>query len=101
MRQLLNPRLGPKTRVAVFVDGQNTMFRLRDCGWEEFFDVEYLAERLARNRDLTGVFFFRAAPSSPPLTKAQYWSERNHLNYVEGQLWDRHGRVIRYGYMVQ
>jgi len=86
--------------VAVFIDGLNTMFRLRESGWEESFDVGYLAQRLARNRPLVSVFFFRAAPSSPPLTQRQYWKERRHLDLVEAQLWKDYPRKVRYGYMV-
>lgn len=75
------------------------MHRLRECTWEEFFDVHYLAGRLARNRELAGVFFFRAAPSSPPLDKNQYWNEVRYLAKVEKQLWQEYGRFVRYGFM--
>jgi uncharacterized LabA/DUF88 family protein len=85
--------------VAVFIDGLNIMHRLRESGWEELFDVGYLAQRLARGRDLIGVFFFRAAPQSPPLDRTQYWKELKHLRIVEAQLWTGHGRMVRYGYM--
>ena len=90
----------PKPRLAVFIDGLNVMFRLREAGWEEFFDVGYLAQRLKRGRELVGVFFFRAAPQSPPLDRAQYWSEVRHLNRVGNQLWKSHARLVRYGYMI-
>jgi len=86
--------------VAVFIDGLNTMFRLRELGWEECFDIGYLAQRLARTRELVGVYFYRAAPSSPPLSQKQYWIERHHLDQIEGQLWKDYGRKVRYGYMV-
>ena len=89
----------PKLRVAIFIDGLNTMFRLRDSGWEEFFDVGHLGQRLARNRQLVGVYFFRAVPSCPPLDKVQYWKERQHLDRVEEQLRSDHGERVRYGYM--
>ena len=75
------------------------MFRLRDSGWEESFDVGYLAQRLLRNRDLTNVFFFTATPSAPPLSQAQYWKERRHLDRVDAQLWKDHARKVRYGYL--
>ncbi len=87
-------------RVAIFVDGLNVMFRLRESAWQELFDVGHLAERLARGRELAGVFFFRAAPQAPPLDRAQYWKELRHLQRVEAQLWKGHGRMVRYGYMV-
>jgi len=90
----------PRPRVAVFIDGLNTMFRLRELGWEECFDIGYLAQRLARKRELVGVFFYRAAPSSPPLSQKQYWIERHHLDHIESQLWKDFGRKVRYGYMV-
>ena len=90
----------PPLRVAVFIDGLNTMFRLRESGWEEFFDVTYLANRVARKRELIGAFFYRAAPSSPPLTQEQYWKERQHLDRVEAHLWKDYARKVRYGYMV-
>jgi uncharacterized LabA/DUF88 family protein len=89
-----------RPRIAVFIDGLNVMFRLRESGWEEFFDVGYLAQRIARGRELAGVFFFRAAPQSPPLAREQYWNEVRHLRRVEAQLWRGHGRMVRYGFMV-
>ena len=77
------------------------MHRLRDSGWEELFDIGYLARRLARGRDLIGVFFFRAAPQSPPLDSGQYWREVRHLGRVQTQLWKSYGRLVRYGFMVK
>jgi len=87
-------------RVAVFIDGLNVIHRLRESGWEELFDVGFLAQKLARKRYLAGVFFFRASPQSPPLDQARYWDEVKHLRLVEKQLWASHGRMVRYGYMV-
>ena len=87
-------------RVAIFIDGLNTMFRLRESGWEESYDLGYLTERLARNRDLRNVFFFTARPQSPPATRPQYWKEMRHLSNVEKRLWNDYARKVRYGYFV-
>jgi uncharacterized LabA/DUF88 family protein len=89
----------PEVRVAVFIDGLNTMFRLRESNWEESFDVAYLAQRLAKNRILTGTFYFRAVPSMPPLEPSQYWKEVRHLDRVDAQLWELYARKVRLGYM--
>ena len=89
----------PQVRVAVFIDGLNTMFRLRESNWEESFDVAYLAQRLAKNRILAGTFYFRAVPSTPPLIPSQYWKERRHLDRIEAQLWKLYARKVRLGYM--
>ena len=89
-----------KARVAVFIDGLNLMFRLRELGWEEFFDVCNLAERLTRNRELVSVHYYRPRPSIPPIkTQQQYWDEVAHTTKVEAELQARHGRLVRYGYM--
>lgn len=89
-----------RLRVAVFIDGLNVMFRLRESGWEEFFDICHLASRLAKNRDLVGVHYFRPRPSRPPIrTQQQYWDEMSYLAKVEQDLQTNHGRLIRYGYM--
>jgi len=90
----------PKHRVAVYFDGLNVMFRLRESSWEEFFDVGHAARRIAGNRPLEGVYYFSARPSIPPIkTQQQYWNEIRHLGRVEKQLHDEFGRYVRYGYM--
>lgn len=89
-----------KDRVAVYFDGLNVMFRLRESGWEQFFDVGYAARCIARNRPLQGVYYFNARPSIPPIkTERQYWDEVRHLSRVEKQLYEDFGRWVRYGYM--
>jgi uncharacterized LabA/DUF88 family protein len=78
------------------------MFRLRESGWEEFFDVCHLARRLARNRPLEGVFYFRPRPQMPPIqTQRQYWNEVRHIDRIERQLYAEHGRYVRFGWMVK
>jgi uncharacterized LabA/DUF88 family protein len=78
------------------------MFRLRESGWEEFYDVCYLARRLARKRDLVGVFYFRPRPQMPPIkTQQQYWAEVRHTNRIAQELQAYYGRWIRYGWMVK
>lgn len=89
-------------RVSVFVDGLNVMFRLRECGWAEFFDVGHFARRVAGGRTLTGVFYFRTRPSIPPIkSEEQYWAEVQHVQRIEGQVKDEFGRYVRFGYMVE
>ena len=78
------------------------MFRLRECGWQEFFDIGHFAERVSGSRILTGVFYFRARPSMPPIkTQAQYWAEVQHLQKLDQQLWADYGQLARSGYMVK
>ena len=89
-------------RVAVFIDGLNVMFRLQESGWEEFFDVCYLAKRLARKRPIEGVFYFRSRPSIPPIkTEERYWQEVQHVTRIEADLREHHGRWVRYGWMAK
>lgn len=91
-----------RPRVAVFIDGLNVMFRLRESGWTEFYDVCYFARRLARSRDLVGVFYFRVRPAIPPIkTEQQYWAEVRYLRRVEADLDEQFGRLVRYGFMVE
>ena len=49
-------------KVGVFIDGLNVRNRLRECLWEEFFDVRFLAEQLGWP-PRTGVCF--VLPSCP------------------------------------
>ena len=89
-------------RVGVYIDGLNVMFRLRECGWEEFFDVGHFARRVAGRRFLTHVCYFRVRPSIPPIkTLAQYWAEYDYLQKVEKQLFADFGQYVRYGYMAR
>jgi len=88
--------------VAIFIDGLNTMFRLRESGWEEFFDVCHFGRRVARNRELVAVYYFRVRPAIPPIkTRAQYWAEMRYLARVEKQVFDEFGLYVRYGYVVE
>jgi uncharacterized LabA/DUF88 family protein len=97
---MINHLSSPQDRVAIYFDGLNVMFRLRESGWEQFFDVGYAARSIARNRPLEGVYYFNARPSMPPIkTHEQYWAEVQHLTRVEKQLHDEFGRWVRYGYM--
>lgn len=78
------------------------MFRLRESGWEEFFDVCHFARRIAGRRELVGVYYFRVRPAIPPIkTRQQYWAEMAYLDQVERQLFAEFGLYVRYGYMVQ
>ena len=89
-------------RVALYIDGLNVMFRLRECGWEEFFDVGRFARMVAGNRLLVGVRYFRARPSIPPIkTEAQYWAEVGYLQKVDEQMLAAFGQYVRYGYMAK
>ena len=91
-----------RARVAVFIDGLNVMYRLRDSGWEEFFDVCHLAQRLAHRRQLEAVFYFRPRPQMPPIkTRQRYWDETRHIARIEKDLWDAYGRKVRFGWMVK
>jgi uncharacterized LabA/DUF88 family protein len=97
---MINHLSSPKHRVAVYFDGLNVMFRLRESGWEQFFDVGYAARKIAGNRSLEGVYYFTARPSMPPIkSQQQYWNEIAHLDRVEKQLYTQFGRYVRYGYM--
>lgn len=76
------------------------MFRLRESGWEEFFDVCHFARRVAGRRTLVGVYYFRVRPAIPPIkTWQQYWAEMAYLARVEKQLFDQFGLYVRYGYV--
>ena len=87
-------------RVSVFVDGMNIMHRLRARGWEEFFDVGHFAHRIAGNRTLVGVFYFRPRPRMPPIeTTQQLRAEQLHVQNIEAQLERDFGRYVRFGYM--
>lgn len=91
-----------RPRVAVFIDGLNVMYRLQESKWEEFFDVCHLARKLARNRPLEGVFYFRARPAMPPIkTRNRYWAEVQHVSRIDAELQSAYGRWVRFGWMVR
>ena len=95
-------QLVTEERVALYIDGLNVMFRLRECGWEEFFDVGGFAQKVAGNRLLIGVRYFRVRPSIPPIkTQAQYWAEVSYLEKVDRQMLAAFGQYVRYGYMAK
>ncbi len=89
-------------RVGVYIDGLNVMFRLRESGWQEFFDVGHFARRVVGNRLLVQIGYFRVKPQMPPIkTAAQYWAEISYLQRVDKQLLADFGKYVRYGYMAK
>ena len=69
-------------RVAIFIDGLNVRHRLRECGWEEFFDVNALARELAGPRQLVGAYYYHPAPNREHLGDQRYGFERAYLQRV-------------------
>jgi uncharacterized LabA/DUF88 family protein len=73
--------LVPKS-VAVFIDGLNVRFRLKECGWQELYDVGHLAESLCGRRKLVGIFFYHPPPNREQLGASRYALERAYLERI-------------------
>jgi hypothetical protein len=73
--------LVPKS-VAVFIDGLNVRFRLKECGWQELYDVGHLAESLCGRRKLVGIFFYHPPPNREQLGASRYGVERAYLERI-------------------
>lgn len=71
------------TRVGVFIDGLNVRFRLKECGWCEFYDVGYLVRQLVGPRQLEAAFYFHPQPNQEHLGQARYGQERAYLSRVQ------------------
>jgi uncharacterized LabA/DUF88 family protein len=69
-------------RVIVFIDGLNVRFRLRECGWSEYYDVGRVATELAGPRELVHAAFYHPTPNVEHLGEAQYAIERAYLESV-------------------
>lgn len=69
-------------RVAIFIDGLNVRNRLKECGWEEFFDVGHLAKELAGPRQLVSAYYYHAQPNQEQLGPKRYAQERSYLERV-------------------
>ena len=69
-------------KVGIFIDGLNVRKRLLECKWEEFFDVEFLAEQLAGPRELVSALYYHPAPNTEHLGKERYSFERAYLERV-------------------
>ena len=69
-------------KVGIFIDGLNVRKRLLECGWEEFFDVQFLAEQLAGPRELVSALYYHPAPNTDHLGKERYSFERAYLERV-------------------
>lgn len=69
------------TRVAVFIDNSNVIHRLNDLKkidqkWTKLYDPQFLAEKLAGNRTLAGVYFYCAPPPPYLLTEGVQSQEK-------------------------
>jgi uncharacterized LabA/DUF88 family protein len=69
-------------RVALFVDGLNVRFRLRECHWTELYDVGHLARSLAGPRQLVTATFCHPPPVRAQLGDRRYATERAYLQAV-------------------
>ena len=69
-------------KVGIFIDGLNVRNRLNECGWEEFFDVRFLAEQLTGPRELVSALYYHPAPNAEQLGKERYSFERAYLERV-------------------
>ena len=78
----VNKGLLSMKRVIVFIDGLNVRFRLRTNGWTEYYDVGYLAKKLAGPRPLVHVGFYHPQPNLEQLGAAQYATDRSYLESV-------------------
>lgn len=70
-------------RVAVFIDGLNVRFRLRECVWCEYYDVGYLAKQLAGPRTLIVALYYHPKPNWEQLGSDRYARERAYLDRIE------------------
>lgn len=71
------------TSVGIFIDGLNVRFRLRECGWCEFYDVGYLVNQLVGPRQLEAAFYFHPQPNQEHLGPDRYAQERAYLTRVQ------------------
>ena len=69
-------------KVGVFIDGLNVRKRLLECRWEEFFDVQFLAEQLTGPRKLVSALYYHPAPNAEHLGRERYSFERAYLERV-------------------
>ena len=69
-------------KIGVFIDGLNVSNRLNECGWEEFFDVRFLAEQLTGPRELVSALYYHPTPNAEQLGKERYSFERAYLERV-------------------
>lgn len=69
-------------RVILFIDGLNVRFRLRECGWHEYYDVGHLAKELAGPRPLIHARFYHPQPNLEHLGPGRYAAERAYLESV-------------------
>jgi uncharacterized LabA/DUF88 family protein len=69
-------------RVGLFIDGLNVRHRLRECKWEEMYDVGHLARSLAGPRDLVCVEFCHPPPVREQLGADRYAVERAYHEAV-------------------
>ena len=80
----------------VFIDGMNARCRLEECKWVEDYDVLHLAQRLAGDRTLSGIFYYITTPNRKQLGDEGYSRARRYINAVEKQSMVK----VKKGYMV-
>ena len=70
-------------RVAIFIDGLNVRNRLRECKWDEFYDVGAFTSELVGPRTLTNAYFYHPQPNVEQLGTVRYAAERAYLHKVQ------------------
>ena len=81
----------------VFIDGMNVRCRLEECRWVNDFDVLHLAQRLAGQRTLCGVFYYIPNPNRIQLGNEQFSKARRYIDAVDKQPMVK----VKKGYMVK
>ena len=87
------PRVG--NRVAVFIDGRNVHYRLRELGWPLEYDVAAFARAITQHLTLVAVYYYNATPLQRYTKEPDYGRQLRYYALIEGQ----RDIVFRKGYL--
>jgi hypothetical protein len=82
-------------RVAVFIDGRNVHYRLRELGWPTEYNVTGFARAITRHLALVAVYYYNAAPLQKYTKEPDYGRQLRYYALIENQP----GVVFRKGYL--
>ena len=83
-------------RIAVFVDGRNVHYGLRQLGWPRLYDVGVFGRAIAGNNTLGLVHYYNATPMQKYTTGPEYARQLDYYDAIDATP----GVIFKKGYLM-
>ncbi len=85
-----------RLRLAVFIDGRNVHYGLRQLRWPQYYDVAMFGSAIASHFDLRVIRYYNATPLQRYNHEPEYWRQLRYYAHIETQT----GVVFKKGYLM-